>query len=54
MPIAYVTEASLLEYRPSCTAAAVVLCAASEIPTLMSPVNPDNAESWCDGLIKVS
>lgn len=56
MPIAYVTEPSFLEYRPSCTAAAAVLYAASEIPTLTStsPVNPDNAEAWCDGLIKVS
>ncbi|PKI56222.1 hypothetical protein CRG98_023417 [Punica granatum] len=49
-----IQEASFLEYRPSCTAAAAVLCAASEIPSLMSLVNPEHAESWCDGLIKVS
>ncbi|KAK4790852.1 hypothetical protein SAY86_031265 [Trapa natans] len=47
-----IQEASFLEYLPSCIAAAAVLCAASEIPSLMSFVNPENAESWCDGLIK--
>lgn len=47
------TEASFLEYWPSCIAAAAILCAASEIPNL-SLVNPEHAESWCDGLHKVS
>lgn len=46
-------EASFLEYWPSCIAAAAILCAASEIPNL-SLVNPEHAESWCDGLHKVS
>ncbi|KAK6931104.1 Cyclin, N-terminal, partial [Dillenia turbinata] len=45
------TEASFLEFWPSCTAAAAILCAAAEIPNL-SLVNPENAESWCDGLSK--
>ncbi|KAK4773850.1 hypothetical protein SAY87_028869 [Trapa incisa] len=47
-----IQESSFLVYLPSCTAAAAVLCAASEIPSLMSLVNPEQAESWCDGLIK--
>lgn len=45
------TEASFLEYRPSSIAAAAILCAANEIPNL-SLVNPEHAESWCDGLSK--
>lgn len=49
-----VTGTNFLEYRPSCTAAAAVLCAANEIPSLTSLVNFENAESWCEGLIKVS
>lgn len=47
------TEASFLEYWPSSIAAAAILCAANEIPNL-SLVNPEHAESWCDGLSKVS
>ncbi|XP_030552085.1 cyclin-D1-1 [Rhodamnia argentea] len=46
-----VQETSLLEYRPSCIAVAAVLHAASDIPSL-SLCNPENAESWCDGLSK--
>ncbi|KAL4639192.1 hypothetical protein ACB098_03G154300 [Castanea mollissima] len=46
-----IQEASFLEYWPSCIAAAAILCAASEIPNL-SLVNPEHAESWCDGLHK--
>lgn len=46
-----IKEASLLEYRPSSIAAAAILCAANEIPNL-SLVNPEIAESWCDGLSK--
>ena len=46
-------EASFLEYWPSSIAAAAILCAANEIPNL-SLVNPEHAESWCDGLSKVS
>ncbi|KAK4763913.1 hypothetical protein SAY87_013351 [Trapa incisa] len=52
MPIPIITETSILEFRPSCTAAAAVLCAANEIPSLIFLVNPEHAESWCDGLIK--
>lgn len=46
-----IQEASFLEYRPSSIAAAAILCAANEIPNL-SLVNPEHAESWCDGLSK--
>ena len=46
------TEASFLEYWPSCIAAAAILCAANEIPKL-SLVDPERVESWCDGLSKV-
>ncbi|CAN1311116.1 CYCD1-1 [Linum perenne] len=46
-----VQEASFVEYRPSSIAAAAVLCAANEIPSL-SLANPEHAESWCDGLSK--
>ncbi|KAF2302469.1 hypothetical protein GH714_036462 [Hevea brasiliensis] len=45
-------EASFLEYWPSSIAAAAILCAANEIPNL-SLVDPENAESWCDGLSKI-
>lgn len=47
------TEASFLEYWPSCIAAAAILSAANEIPNL-SLENPEHAESWCGGLSKVS
>ncbi|CAN0925624.1 CYCD1-1 [Linum grandiflorum] len=46
-----IQEASFVEYRPSSIAAAAVLCAANEIPSL-SLANPEHAESWCDGLSK--
>ncbi|KAJ4711166.1 Cyclin-D1-1 like [Melia azedarach] len=46
-----IQEASFLEYWPSSIAAAAILCAANEIPNL-SLVNPEHAESWCDGLSK--
>ncbi|XWS68950.1 hypothetical protein CRYUN_Cryun04dG0137700 [Craigia yunnanensis] len=46
-----IKEASFLEYWPSSIAAAGILCAANEIPNL-SLVNPEHAESWCDGLSK--
>lgn len=46
-----IQEASFLEYWPSCIATAAILCAANEIPKL-SLVNPEHAESWCDGLRK--
>ncbi|XP_021747693.1 cyclin-D1-1-like isoform X2 [Chenopodium quinoa] len=46
-----IREGSLVEYWPSSIAAAAILCAASEIPSL-SFVTPEHAESWCDGLCK--
>ncbi|XP_052184310.1 cyclin-D1-1-like [Diospyros lotus] len=46
-----IQEASLLEYWPSCIAAAAILCAARDIPSF-SLVNPAHAESWCEGLSK--
>lgn len=46
-----IKEACLLEYWPSCIAAAAILCAANDIRTL-SLVNPEDAQSWCDGLCK--
>ncbi|KAL1365645.1 hypothetical protein HN51_013633 [Arachis hypogaea] len=46
-----IQEASFLAYRPSCIAAAAILCAANEIPNC-SLVKPENAESWCQGLRK--
>lgn len=42
-----------MEYWPSCIAAATILCAANDIPKF-SVVNAEHAESWCDGLSKVS
>lgn len=46
-------EAGFLAYRPSCIAAAAILSAANEIPN-WSFVKPEHAESWCEGLRKVS
>ncbi|XP_076928171.1 cyclin-D1-1-like isoform X1 [Bidens hawaiensis] len=46
-----IQEASLLEYWPSCIAAATILCAASDLSNF-SLINADHAESWCDGLNK--
>nr|GEY39946.1 cyclin-D1-1 [Tanacetum cinerariifolium] len=46
-----VQEASLLEYWPSCIAAATILCAASDLSNF-SLINAEHAESWCDGLSK--
>ncbi|KAK4779965.1 hypothetical protein SAY87_016071 [Trapa incisa] len=47
-----IQEPRFLEFRPSCMAAAAVLCAADEVPRPILHVNPEHAESWCDGLIK--
>ncbi|XP_019102604.2 cyclin-D1-1 isoform X2 [Beta vulgaris subsp. vulgaris] len=44
-------EGSFLEYWPSSIAAAAILCAAIEMPSL-SFVTLEHAESWCDGLCK--
>ncbi|KAK9750980.1 hypothetical protein RND81_02G233700 [Saponaria officinalis] len=49
--LANIQEASLQEHWPSSIAAAAILCAASELPSL-SFVTPKHAESWCDGLCK--
>ncbi|KAF9677543.1 hypothetical protein SADUNF_Sadunf08G0118500 [Salix dunnii] len=46
-----IKEASFLEYGPSSIAAAAMLCAANDTPNL-TLVNPEHAESWCDGLSK--
>lgn len=46
-----IREGSFMEYWPSSIAAAAILCAASEMPSL-SFVTPELAESWCDGLSK--
>ncbi|KAK9074663.1 hypothetical protein SSX86_007261 [Deinandra increscens subsp. villosa] len=46
-----IQEASILEYWPSCIAAATILCAASDL-SIFSLINADHAESWCDGLSK--
>ncbi|XP_051122580.1 cyclin-D1-1-like isoform X2 [Andrographis paniculata] len=42
-------ETSLLEYRPSCIAAAAILCAANDLPSF-SLITAQHAESWSDGL----
>ncbi|KAJ9563833.1 hypothetical protein OSB04_008993, partial [Centaurea solstitialis] len=47
-----IQEASLLEYWPSCIAAATILCAASDLSNF-SLINAEHAESWCDGLSKI-
>ncbi|KAF5741044.1 cyclin-D1-1-like [Tripterygium wilfordii] len=47
-----IQEASFVEYWPSSIAAAAILCAANEIPNLSLLVDPQHAESWCDGLSK--
>ncbi|CAI9785179.1 unnamed protein product [Fraxinus pennsylvanica] len=46
-----IQETSFLEYRPSCIAAATILCAANDLPHF-SLVTAQHAESWCDGLHK--
>ncbi|XAR48041.1 hypothetical protein NMG60_11030740 [Bertholletia excelsa] len=46
-----IRETSLLEFRPSCAAAAAMLCAAHYLPDF-SLANPAHAESWCEGLSK--
>ncbi|CAA3025188.1 cyclin-D1-1 [Olea europaea subsp. europaea] len=44
-----IQEASFLDYRPSCIAAATILCAANDLPNF-SFVTAQNADSWCGGL----
>ncbi|KAA0034340.1 cyclin-D1-1 [Cucumis melo var. makuwa] len=51
--LSHIREVIFLEYWPSCIAAAALLCAANEVQSL-SVVNPEHAESWCNGLRKVS
>ncbi|KGN51835.1 cyclin-D1-1 isoform X1 [Cucumis sativus] len=49
--LSHIREVIFLEYWPSCIAAAALLCAANEVQSL-SVVNPEHAESWCNGLRK--
>ncbi|KAL2543126.1 Cyclin-D1-1 [Abeliophyllum distichum] len=44
-----IQEASFLDYRPSCIAAATILCAANDLPNF-SFITAQHAESWCGGL----
>ncbi|KAL9166196.1 hypothetical protein ABFS82_05G013700 [Erythranthe guttata] len=44
-------ERSFLECRPSCLAAAVIICAANYLPKFSSITAGQHTESWCDGLI---
>ncbi|KAI3467483.1 hypothetical protein Pfo_024146 [Paulownia fortunei] len=46
-----IQETSFLEYRPSCVAAASILCAANDLPNF-SFITAQHAESWSDGLHK--
>lgn len=47
--LSVIQETSLLEYRPSCIAAAAILCAANDMPNF-SFITVQHAESWSDGL----
>ncbi|XP_073050180.1 cyclin-D1-1-like [Primulina eburnea] len=49
--LCYIQATSFLEYRPSCIAAATILCAANDLPDF-SLITAEHAESWCDGLDK--
>ena len=53
-PLCIITmsDASFLEYRPSCIAAVAILSAARDLP-IFSFLSPEYAESWCDGLHRV-
>ncbi|XP_073031683.1 cyclin-D1-1-like [Primulina eburnea] len=46
-----IQETSFLEFRPSCIAAATMLCAANDLPKFSS-FTAQQAQSWCDGLHK--
>ncbi|GER32319.1 cyclin D1 [Striga asiatica] len=46
-----IQETSLVEYRPSCIAAAAILCAANDLPNFSS-ITAQHAESWSHGLHK--
>ncbi|KAL7091610.1 hypothetical protein ACP275_12G116200 [Erythranthe tilingii] len=46
-----IQETSFLEYRPSCIAAATILCAANDLPNF-SFITAQHAESWTHGLHK--
>ncbi|XP_057810944.1 cyclin-D1-1-like [Salvia miltiorrhiza] len=46
-----IQETSFLECRPSCIAAATILCAANDLPKF-SLITAQHAESWCEGLHK--
>ncbi|XP_073301116.1 cyclin-D1-1-like [Primulina huaijiensis] len=49
--LCYIQEASFLEYRPSCIAAAAILCVANDLPDF-SLITAQRAKSWYDGLDK--
>ncbi|XP_058776846.1 cyclin-D1-1-like isoform X1 [Vicia villosa] len=49
--LSHIQEANFLAYWPSCIAAAAILYAANEIPN-WSQVEPEHAETWCEGLRK--
>ncbi|XP_075484459.1 cyclin-D1-1-like isoform X1 [Primulina tabacum] len=49
--ISTIQETSFLEFRPSCIAAATLLCAANDVPKFSS-FTAQHAQSWCDGLHK--
>lgn len=49
----FFTDASILQYRPSCIAASALLCTATNIQALPH-MESEIAESWCDGLSRVS
>ncbi|KAL5725270.1 hypothetical protein ACHQM5_008431 [Ranunculus cassubicifolius] len=51
--LATIKETRFLQYPQSSVAAASVLHAASEFPSLSLVSTPTNAVSWCQGLIKV-
>ncbi|KAK7250515.1 hypothetical protein RIF29_33003 [Crotalaria pallida] len=48
-----IQDSGFLAYRPSCIAAAAILCSANETPNWsLTLVKPEHAESWCKGLRK--
>ncbi|KAK9113876.1 hypothetical protein Syun_020673 [Stephania yunnanensis] len=52
--LSIVTDVSFLDYRPSSVAAAAILSATHEIPSLSLDLNAGNAVEWCRGLRKDS
>ncbi|KAK9104650.1 hypothetical protein Scep_021494 [Stephania cephalantha] len=52
--LSIITDVSFLDYRPSSVAAAAILSATHEIPSLSLDLNAGNAVEWCRGLRKDS